>query len=135
MTMPDVTGTERYEDPWSGVPVIGAGAVEEVPERAWPPAAGSGTDGVSVHCSASGEPLEVVHRGCRHRVLQPVIHWYERRNWWDVADRVPRESEISAVDRECWRMQAVEPGALMARTFDLTRDQFTGRWRVLRAGF
>lgn len=121
-------GPTGHEDPWDGVPVIGAGRVG--------PGAGAlpprpGPEGFSVRCDDTGAPCAVTYRGREQRVLQPVIHWFERRNWWDVEDRVPRESRTSAVDRECWRVQAVQAGAAVARTFELTRSQFTGRWELL----
>ena len=122
------SGRAGWEDPWETVPVIGAGHLRPDVEIALPH---PGADGFSVRCDRSGAPCAVTYRGREQRVLQPVIHWYERRNWWDVEDRVPRESRTSAVDRECWRVQAVPSGAAVARTFELTRNQFTGRWELL----
>lgn len=125
-------GWAGRDDPWESFPVIGAGRVGPRAETALPH---PGADGFSVRCDRSGAPCTVTYRGREQRVLQPVIHWYERRNWWDVEDRVPRESRTSAVDRECWRVQAVQPGAVVARTFELTRNQFTGRWELLGVSF
>ena len=135
MTVLEVAETAQFEDGWAGredpwetIPVIGAGRPGCEVETALPH---RGADGFSVRCDGSGAPCAVTYRGREQRVLQPVIHWYERRNWWDVEERVPRESRTSAVDRERWRVQAVEPGAAVAHTFELTRNQFTGRWELL----
>ena len=123
-----------HEDPWAGVPVIG-GAAPGAGDPGGETPVPCGQEAVAVRCDAVGNPCVLLWRGREHRVLQPVIHCFERRNWWDVADRVPRESRTSAVDRERWRVQAVQAGASVVRTFELTRNQFTGQWELLRAGF
>ncbi|MDO4918407.1 DUF6504 family protein [Kocuria sp.] len=124
-------GVVRCEDPWAGVPVIGGG-VPEVGEPAVGPPSHSRPEGVAVRCNAALDPCALVYRGRELRVLQPVIHWFERCNWWDTEERVPRESATSVVDREYWRVQAAPAEAGIIRTFDLTRDQATGWWQVLR---
>lgn len=132
MTVLDAVEIERHEDPWEAVPVIGGTLVDARAEGAGEAVVPDATGEFSVHCDSSGNPCALFYRGRGQRVLQPVIHWYERCNWWDLADRVPRESPTSAVDRERWRVQAVEAGAAVARTFELTRDQSTGQWGLLR---
>lgn len=132
MTVLGAVEIECCEDPWEAVPVIGGTLVDARAECAGEGAVLDAAGEFSVHCDPSGDPCELFYRGRGQRVLQPVIHWYERCNWWDLADRVPRGSHTSAVDRERWRIQAVEAGAAVARTFELTRDQSTGRWGLLR---
>ena len=132
MTVLEMTETGQYEDPWDTVPVIGAGMPVERPAGLLDDLADPALDDLAVVCDITGTPCAVTYRGEEHRVLQPAVHWYERRNWWDVEVRVPRESRTSAVDQERWRVQAVRPGVVIARTFELVRNQFTDQWRVLR---
>ena len=132
MTVLEMTETGQYEDPWDTVPVIGAGVPVERPTGLMDGSTDLTPGDLAVVCDITGTPCAVTYRGEEHRVLQPVMHWYERRNWWDVEDRVPRESRTSAVDQERWRVQAVRSGVVIARTFELVRNQFTGQWRVLR---
>lgn len=132
MTVLEMTETGQYEDPWDTVPVIGAGVPVERPTGLLDDPAGPALDDLAVVCDITGTPCAVTYRGEEHRVLQPAVRWYERRNWWDVEVRVPRESRTSVVDQERWRVQAVRPGVVIARTFELVRNQFTDQWRVLR---
>ena len=81
-----------------------------------------------VHCDESGVPHELVLRGRIHRVTAPPQRWYQRRRWWELEERVPRESGQSVVDREHWRVQAAQRGAVVARTVELVRHGITGQW-------
>lgn len=81
-----------------------------------------------VHCDASGVPCELVLRGRIHRVTAPPQRWYQRCRWWELEERVPRESGQCVVDREHWRVQAAQRGAVMARTVELVRHGITGQW-------
>ncbi|WP_330446769.1 DUF6504 family protein [Kocuria rhizophila] len=132
MTVLDTRQIESFEDPWDTVPVIGAALDPEAAGAAGEWGAEAAPEDVSVRCDAVGNPCELVYHGREQRVLEPVIHWFERRKWWDVEARVPRESRTSAVDRERWRVQAVQAGAAVARTFELTRNQATEQWQLLR---
>ena len=132
MTVLEMTETGQYEDPWDTVPVIGAGMPVERPTGLVDGATDPALDDLAVVCHSPGTRCVGTYRGEEHRVLQPAVRWYERRNWWDVEVRVPRESRTSAVDQERWRVQVVRPGVVIARTFELVRNQFTDQWRVLR---
>ncbi|MBN6811843.1 hypothetical protein [Kocuria marina] len=132
MAVLEMTETGQYEDPWDTVPVIGAGMPVERPTGLVGGSTDPALDDLAVVCDITGTPCVVTYRGEEHRVLQPAVRWYERRNWWDVEVRVPRESRTSAVDQERWRVQVVRPGVVVARTFELVRNQFTDQWRVLR---
>ncbi len=81
-----------------------------------------------VHCDESGAPCELVFRGRVHRVTAPPQRWYERRRWWELEERVPRESGQSVVDRQHWRVQAAQRGAIEPRTLELVRHEITGQW-------
>lgn len=81
-----------------------------------------------VHCDESGAPCELVFRGRLHRVTSPPQRWYERRRWWELEERVPRDSGQAVVDRQRWRVQAAQRGAVESRTLELARHEITGQW-------
>lgn len=84
-----------------------------------------------VHCDEFGAPCELVFRSRLHRVTAPPQRWYERRRWWELEERVPRESGESVVDRQHWRVQAAQRGAVEPRTLELVRHEITGQWWLL----
>ncbi|CAL8898094.1 hypothetical protein KVA01_08110 [Kocuria varians] len=131
MTVLESTEIGVHEDPWDSVPVIGAGVSAALAEGAREIVPEDLGGQVVVRCDETGAPREVLHRGHAHRVVEQPVRWYDRRNWWDLVDRVPRESRTSLVDHELWQVQAVQRGAVLPATFRLLRDQSTGWWRLL----
>ena len=135
MTAGEAVEVRCWEDPWDTVPVIGAGTPDAVGAEGHEEGLEWGGGELSVECDSLGTPCQLLHDGREFHVLQPAVHWYERRNWWAVEDRVPRASVTSAVDEERWRVQATRPRDVVPRTFELARSQVTGEWRVLRVSF
>lgn len=83
-----------------------------------------------VLCDPAGAPREVVLRGRVHRVVAPPQRWYQRLPWWELEERVPREGGQSVVDRQHWRVQVAQRGAVEPRTVELVRHGVTGQWWV-----
>ncbi|WNB89601.1 DUF6504 family protein [Glutamicibacter protophormiae] len=131
MTVLESAEIGSWEDPWESVPVIGAGVRAASTRRGRDLTLEGGAAEVVVRCDGAGVPREVVHRGRVHRVVEPPVRWYERRNWWESEDRVPRESRTSMVDRELWQVQALQGGTTAPCTFRLVRNQVSDRWQLL----
>ena len=100
MTVLEMTEAGQYEDPWDTVPVIGAGMPVERPTGLVGGSTAPVLDDLAVVCDITGTPCVVTYCGEEHRVLQPAVRWYERRNWWDVEVRVPREVPEAVRDKD-----------------------------------
>ena len=88
-----------------------------------------------VRCDRSGVPRELTCEGWHYTVISPPFHWYERRNWWELDERVPRDSVLNAVDRQRWSVQVTRPAAVVSRTFELLHQESTRRWWVIHDRF
>lgn len=95
------------------------------------PGAGVAPAQCEVRCDPAGVPRELTYRGRRYTVVSPPLRWYERRNWWDLDQRAPRDSPRNVVDRQCWSVQAAQRAAVVPRTFELLHQESTGCWWVL----
>ena len=84
-----------------------------------------------VLCDPAGAPQELVLRGRIHRVMAPPQRWYQRRPWWELDQRIPRETDRCAVERQHWRVQAAQCGAVEPCTVELVRHEVTGQWWVV----
>lgn len=84
-----------------------------------------------VRCDSAGMPRELTHEGRDYTVISPPLRWYERRNWWELDGRVPRDSALNAVDRQRWSVQVARSGAVVPRTFELLHQESKGRWWVV----
>ena len=84
-----------------------------------------------MRCDSAGVPRELIHGGRHYTVISPPFRWYERRNWWELDERVPRDSPLNAVDRQRWSVQVTRPGAVVPRTFELLRQESAARWWVV----
>ncbi|GAB3658102.1 hypothetical protein GCM10027591_12050 [Zhihengliuella somnathii] len=90
------------------------------------------TQGIEVSCSADGVPEALQWQDQDFKVAAPPVRWYERRNWWAEEPRVRRGSGAGVVDHEIWRVQAVSVADGSLRTFEVSRHQRSGRWRMIR---
>nr|WP_196837012.1 DUF6504 family protein [Zhihengliuella flava] len=90
------------------------------------------TQGIEVICSSSGAPELLQWQEQDFRVTVPPVRWFERRNWWTEEPRVQRGNGAGVVDHEMWRVQAVGARDGSLRTFEVSRHQRSGRWRMIR---
>lgn len=106
-------------------------AAGEASPSGWWPDAESAPVQCEVRCDPAGVPRELVYRGLRYTVVCPPLRWYERRNWWDLDRRAPRNSGHNAVDRQRWSVQAAQRAAVVTHTFELLHQESTRSWWVL----
>lgn len=92
-----------------------------------------GFERCEVSCDAAGVPEQIAHRGHLYWRSHSPRRWFERRNWWELEDRVPRASVINAVDRERWSVQVLSRGVATPITLELVKQQATGQWWIASA--
>jgi len=90
------------------------------------------SEAVNVACSAAGLPLRLEWRGHMYRLAAEPLRWYERRNWWAEEARAQNGRGAGLVDHEIWRVQARLTPQSDIRTFDLSHQVGTDRWRLIR---
>lgn len=83
---------------------------------------------VDVQTNTDGVPLTVHRNGREWIVGAEPLRWYERRQWWKQAQRMPKGH--GRVDVQVWRIQA-RLGRNMRSdlvTMELECDATEGRW-------
>ncbi|MBW4094440.1 MAG: hypothetical protein HIU81_03065 [Acidobacteria bacterium] len=90
------------------------------------------SEGVEVHCSLGGEPLNLRWSGRDYVLAAESVRWFERRDWWAQENRAEVGRGAGLVDSEIWRVQAQADGVGPLLTFELSKHCGSGRWRILR---
>ncbi|MDO5754592.1 hypothetical protein [Arthrobacter sp.] len=83
---------------------------------------------VAVQTNTEGVPLTVHRNGREWIVGAEPLRWYERRQWWKQAQRMPRGH--GRVDVQVWRIQARLGRNMRSElvTMELECDAAEGRW-------
>lgn len=87
-------------------------------------------ESVGATTTPAGLPLRILWRGRTWHVRAQPVHWYERRNWWEITKRVPRETGAGIVDLSVWQLQLQLGNAGELRTVLIAHDEATGRWHT-----
>ncbi len=88
---------------------------------------------VVVRTTAAGLPLAVRRSGREWLVGAEPLRWFERLNWWEEQNRMPKG--LGRVDVEVWRVQARLGRNVRSEltTMELLNDQQGGGWRLRSA--
>ena len=75
-------------------------------------------------------PIEFTYRGKRFRINNVLNRWCEAGGWWNrISDGVYRPNDLPNDNaRAIWRVEAAPIGAVT--TFELERDEATGKWLI-----
>jgi hypothetical protein len=89
---------------------------------------------IVVRTTAAGLPMAVQRSGREWLVGAEPVRWFERVDWWDGQNRMPRG--LGRVDVEVWRVQARLGRNVRTEltTMELLNDQQGGGWRLRSAG-
>jgi hypothetical protein len=85
---------------------------------------------VVVRTTAAGIPLAVEREGRNWLVGAEPVRWFERVNWWEQQQRMPKG--LGRVDVEVWQVQARVGRNVRSEltTMELLRDQLGGGWKL-----
>lgn len=90
------------------------------------------TQSIEVDCTPAGVPIRMRWQGREYRLAAEPVRWFERRKWWIEELRAERGRGPGLVDYEVWQLQVKLAGVGPLRTFEVSRQADTGRWRIIR---
>ena len=90
------------------------------------------TQSIEVDCTPAGVPIRMRWQGREYKLAAEPVRWFQRRNWWKEELRAERGRGPGLVDYEVWRLQVRLAGVGPLRTFEVSRQVETGRWRIIK---
>ena len=90
------------------------------------------TQSIEVDCTPAGVPIRLRWQGREYKLAAEPVRWFERRKWWTEEVRAERGRGPGLVDYEVWQLQVKLAGVGPLRTFEVSRQVETGRWRIIR---
>lgn len=90
------------------------------------------TQSIEVDCTPAGVPIRMRWQGREYRLAADPVRWFQRRDWWKEELRAERGHGPGLVDYEVWQLQVKLAGVGPLRTFEVSRQVETGRWRIIR---